>query len=110
MKRSVRDSSLIKCGKLSEYGQRGISSMTRLIWHRQHHLISWPVLNAGPYNLRKSYPAFYTAAAVADIFSPAINMPKYQAERRSSSCLYEQTGTFIQFGCIRKPRESCLRS
>src|SRR3954471_8142814 len=100
MKRSVRDSSSIKCGKPSENGQQGISSMTRLMWYRQHHLISWPVLNSGQYNLRKSYPAFYTAEAVAEIFSPAISMLDHQAGKQDRSCLYEQAGIFIQFGCI----------
>src|SRR3954470_24628324 len=68
-KRHVRDSSSIKCGKLSEYGHEGISYMTRLIWYRQHHLISWPVLNAEPYNRQKSFLAFYTAVSVVGIYN-----------------------------------------
>src|SRR3954467_15578134 len=65
-KRKVRDSSLIKYGKPSASGQPSISSITRLILDSQHlQLTLWPVLTAGPYNRRKSYPAFYTAAPAA---------------------------------------------
>src|SRR3954468_2872261 len=96
MKRSVRESSLIKYGKLSASGQQGISSITRLILDsHHHHRVLWPVLIAGPYNLRKCFHAFYIAAAVAGIYSPAINMPEYQAGRRDRSCLYEQARIFI---------------
>src|SRR3954466_13350348 len=97
-KRKVKDSSSIKCGKLSGNGQRGILYMTRLIWYRLHHLILWPVLNAGPYTLRKSFHAFYSAAPAAGIFSPALNMPKYQERREGGNCL--SRSLFLQSGSV----------
>src|SRR4051794_19550898 len=72
--------------------------MTRLISHRRHHLISWSVLNAGQYTLRKSFHAFYSAAPAAGIFSPALNMPKYQERRQGGNCLSKSL--FLQSGSI----------
>src|SRR4051812_15654690 len=97
LKRKGRDSTSIKCGKLSASGP-GIAFMTRLIWYRQHPLISWPVLNAGLYNLQKSFHAFYSAAPAAGIYSPAINMPDRQEGRKDGNCLSKSL--FLQSGSL----------